>query len=304
MDLGFLTNGVFVAIIAHGLIGFSLIWDKVLLRQPGTTNLLSYVFWLGALSIFGLILIPFGFKMPTWGLALFAFGTGALELVANYFYYAALKAGEASETLAVMGGFSPLATVLFGVALLAQPLAGESVIGFSLLVLGGFVMFAAENVNVRKLLPLILLASVNFGLVNVFQKMVFDRINFVTGFVFLTLGTFVGSMALLVPPGWRTQIIESSGGASPRSKAGYMINRFAAGVGSFLIYFAISETSPAVVDAISGLRYVIVFALAWALTHMAPDWLVENFTRRVVVLKSAATLLVVAGLVLLGIGSE
>jgi succinate dehydrogenase/fumarate reductase cytochrome b subunit len=60
-------NGVLIAIVAHGLIGISLVWDKVLLQKSGTQNLVSYVFWLGAISIFGLLLIPFGFKLPHIG---------------------------------------------------------------------------------------------------------------------------------------------------------------------------------------------------------------------------------------------
>ena len=57
MHFAFLKSGVLIALIAHGLIGISLIWDKVLLKQPETKNLVNYVFWLGAISIFGLVLI-------------------------------------------------------------------------------------------------------------------------------------------------------------------------------------------------------------------------------------------------------
>src|SRR5579872_2681603 len=39
--LGFVRNGVFIAIIANGLIGISLVWDKVLLKKPETRNLVS-----------------------------------------------------------------------------------------------------------------------------------------------------------------------------------------------------------------------------------------------------------------------
>ena len=84
-------NGILMAIIAHGLIGISLLWDKVLLNKPESKNLLSYVFWLSAISVFGLVLIPFGFKMPDWKLAAIAFGAGVLDLVASYFYYVALN---------------------------------------------------------------------------------------------------------------------------------------------------------------------------------------------------------------------
>ncbi len=103
-------NGVLIAIIAHGLIGISLVWDKVLLQRKGTQNLVSYVFWLGAISIFGLVLIPFGFKMPHPRVAGLGFAAGVLDLIASYFYVWALKSGEASEELAAMGGFAPVAT--------------------------------------------------------------------------------------------------------------------------------------------------------------------------------------------------
>src|SRR5579871_1117760 len=120
-SLDFLRNGIFIAIISHGLIGISLVWDKVLLRKPETRNLVSYVFWLGAISVFGLLLAPFGFHWPSLAIAGLALLTGVLHLAAIWFYYAALKRGEASQTLAVMGGFSPVATALIALPLLRNP---------------------------------------------------------------------------------------------------------------------------------------------------------------------------------------
>ena len=77
-----------------------------------------------------------------------------------------------------------------------------------------------------------------------------------------------------------------------------------AGVGSFLIFLPISETSPALVEAITGLRYVIIFLGAYGITKLHPAWLSEDFSGPVLVWKTAATVLVVAGLVLLGLNSE
>src|SRR6267143_2597570 len=167
MGLSFIRNGIFLAIIAHGLIGASLVWDKVLLRRPETRNLVSYVFWLGFISVFGLFLIPFGFQVPSLTVIILAFAAGLLHLVANFFYYAALKAGEASQTLAIMGGFSPVATALIAIRLLRHPLGRGSLLGFVLLVGGGFLMFFSEKLNYREMLPSILFASASFGLVNV-----------------------------------------------------------------------------------------------------------------------------------------
>ncbi len=302
--VGFFSNGILVAIIAHGLIGVSLLWDKVLLTRPETRNLPSYVFWLGAISVFGLILVPFGFHMPSPGIAALGFCAGVLELAANWFYYRALRMGEASETLAVMGGFAPLATALIGIPLLSDTLGGRSLIGFALMVAGGFVMFLSEKLEWRKVLPSILWGAVLFGLTNVLQKIVFNGAGFITGFVFFTLGTFVGSLAMLLWAPWRQQIFERAENAPPRSKFWYFVNRFLSGVGSFLIFYAISHASPAVVSSISGVRYAIVFLGAYLLTRMKPEWLRENFERRVLIGKSAGTALIVAGLVVFGISGK
>lgn len=293
---GIFVNGILIAVIANTLIGISLVWDKVLLQKRETKNLLSYVFWLGAISVFGLILLGFGFKMPSLKLAGLGFAAGVIDLIASYFYYAALKSGEASEDLAAMGGFAPVATALIALALLKHPVGG-SIIGFAAMTLGGFIMFFAEKRPLGKMLPNIILASAAFGLTAVLQRIVFEGTNFVSGYVFFTIGTTVGAVAMLVPPSWRRQIFEHSEEAPPKSKFWYMVNRFVAGVGSFGVVYAVSLASPALVSAISGVRYVIIFLGAYGITQLRPSWFQEDFRKWVLVTKAIATGLVVAGLI-------
>ena len=299
--LDFLKNGAFVAIIAHGLIGISLIWDKVLLKSPGTKNLFSYVFWLGAMSVFGVILVPFGYKSPSFHVIWIAFVAGVVHLVGVFFYYMALKRGEASETLAVMGGFSPVATAAIAFALLSKQMSGGQLLGFALMAAGGFVMFLSEKLPLKKLLPPVLLAAGLLGLVNVIEKVVYDQTNFVSGYVWFTIGTFIGALVLLIPGSWRKQIFAESGQDNPRNRFWYFVNRFLSGVGSFLIFYAISLAHPAVVDSISGVRYVIIFLGALLLTKFKPMWLKEKFHGWQLLTKTVATALVIAGLVIVGI---
>jgi drug/metabolite transporter (DMT)-like permease len=299
--LPFVNDGVLIAIIAHGLIGISLVWDKVLLKRPQTTDLASYVFWLGIISIFGMVLIFFGFEWPALWVTVLALVTGFLHLLAVYFYYAALKAGEASQTLAIVGGFSPVATALIGIPLLQKQLGGDALIAFALLTAGGFLMFFSERVNTRHMLPWIVLSSSLFGLVNVLQKVVFNNTNFVSGYVFFTLGTALAAGAMLVYPRWRREILTTSQESEPGSRFWYFVNRLIDGLGSFLIFYAISLASPALVDAITAVRYVIIFLGAYLLTRLRPVWLSENFTGTVLLGKSIATAMVVAGLVWLGL---
>jgi drug/metabolite transporter (DMT)-like permease len=295
-----MTSGIGIAILAHVLIAASLLWDKILLRSPEMRNLANYVFWLGAMSVLGVLLIPFGFHRPSLGIAALGLGAGAIHLAANWFYYRALKYGEASQSLAVVGGFAPLATALIGLGLLSTRWREGEIAAFALMVLGGFVMFGAEQLNLPRVLPSVLWSALLFGITNVVQKIVFNDAGFVTGYVFFTLGTFAGALALLLRPLWRRQILEYSEHASPKSKEGYFANRFLSGVGSFLIFVAISKANPAMVDAIAGLRYAIVFVGAFLLTRMKPSLLSEDFHRHALIGKSVATGLVAAGLALLG----
>jgi uncharacterized membrane protein len=195
-------------------------------------------------------------------------------------------------------------TALLAFLLLPNMLGEASWIAFALLTLGGFLMFFSERLPLRKILPRILIASVAFAFVNVLDKMVFNHTNFVTGYVFFTFGTFIGALGLLTRRSWRRQIFETSERSTPRSRFWYFVNRVASGVGSFLTFYAISLTNPALVDAITGLRYAIIFLGALALTYLKPEWLRENFHGRAVIGKVVATALVVAGLVLVGLHSE
>ncbi len=294
--LRFAENGILIAIIAHGLIGVSLVWDKVLMARPGTKNLFSYVFWLGAISVFGVMLVPFGYKSAPPSVIALAFGVGVVDLIATFFYYEALKMGEASESLAVVGGFTPVATLAIGYGLLSHQLAGGELIGFALMTAGGFAMFLSENFPLKKMLPPVVLAAGLFGLVTVASKIVYNHTNFVTGYVWFTIGTFAGSMALLIPRSWRRQIFTESEQSTPRSRFWYFTNRFIAGLGSFLVVYAISRTHPAMVNAISGVRYAIIFLGAFLLTRLKPSWLKEDFRGWQLATKTFATCLVVSGL--------
>jgi uncharacterized membrane protein len=174
-------------------------------------------------------------------------------------------------------------------------------IGFVLMTGGGFLMFFSEKLPLRRLLPAILLAAGLLGLVNVLEKLVYNRTNFVSGYVWFTIGTFVGALLLLVRASWRKQIFSESGEDNPRNRFWYFVNRFLSGVGSFLIFYAISLGQPAIVDAISGVRYVIIFVGVLWLTKFHPKVLKEHFQGWQLVTKAGATCLVVAGLVLIGI---
>jgi uncharacterized membrane protein len=299
--VGLSGSGLFIGAIAHTLIGVSLVWDKVLLCRRETRNVVSYVFWLGFLSFLGVGVAAFGFRLPALRIIVLGLFAGALHLISVFFYYLALKKGEVSRALAIMGGFSPVATALIAIPILGSALGGESLNGFALMTAGGFVMFFSDRFGMKKVIPLAIASAATGGLSTVVQKTVFDSAGFSSGYVFFTLGSSAGAALLLVPSGWRRQILQQSREISGRSRFWYLTNRALSGLGSILVYVAISRANPAIIDAISGLRYVIIFVGSYSLTRIRPQWLAEEFGKRAFAAKSVATAMVIAGLVLVGL---
>jgi uncharacterized membrane protein len=293
-------SGVLIAAVAHAIAGASLVWDKALMGRQRVRSVANYVFWLGALNGLGVLLAVLGFHWPPLRIALLGFGAGLVQLASDFFYYAALRRGEASGTLTIMGGLSPLATALFAAALLGQTLRGGAVVGFALMVGGAFVMCLSDRVEWRRIVLPAIAAGATAGLTNVLQKIVYNGSDFVSGYCFFTAGTAAGAALLLLRPSWRKQIFRETEAAPPRNKAWYFVNRVVAGVGSLLVFFAISKANPAIVDAISGLRYATIFALSLLLTKVRPGWLKEEFTGRALLIKCVGTAAVVAGVVVAG----
>ncbi|MBV8905997.1 MAG: hypothetical protein JOZ22_20360, partial [Acidobacteriia bacterium] len=142
--MALLKNGMLMAIVAQGMLGLSLLWDKILLRKPATQNLVSYVFWMGAISIFGVILAFFGFKRPPVSMALLAFLRRGCAACRNLFL---LPGAETRRSVRSPRGEGRLRPRSYGpdrLAAAGRAVGHHSLVAFALLVAGGFVMFLAE----------------------------------------------------------------------------------------------------------------------------------------------------------------
>jgi len=294
-------GGIIIAVIGNLFIGASLVFDKIFLKDKVSGNVLNYVFWIGLLNGFGLLLLPFGFHAPTLAILTRSLLAGAIFIAGLSFYYLALKKGEASQSLAIIGGFSPVATFLIGNLFLGASLNIAEKIAFGVLAAGGFLLFASEKISFRKILPLVVLAAIFAGISRVAEKSVFDASDFITGFVTIKIFTLLAALALLLSKRARAVIFTATKAAAPKHKILYLGNRFLAGLGSFSIFYAIKLNNPAIVEAIGGIRYVVIFLLALALTRFRPQWLSEKFRGWALAGKIIATFFILIGLLGLGL---
>ncbi|MBI5913126.1 EamA family transporter [Candidatus Azambacteria bacterium] len=277
-----------IAIIAQIILGTSAVFDKMLLKRS-IFNPLAYTFWLGVLGVFALVLLPFSsfaFSITTIGVALVA---GALFLLAMYFLFASLHKGEASKSLLLIGGLTPVTTLLTASFILHERLSIAAVMGFGLLVTGGFVLFIFEKKELRKSIALLACASaIFFGLSNVLSKHVFLQGAFVEGFFWIKLGGVFLVLLFLANSSVRTKIFSSLHREHAEHHKLYLLNRGYAAAGSVLVNVAIFLAHPALVESTQSIKYAVIFIAAWFL-------LGEHFKGKVLAGKLIALFLIGVG---------
>lgn len=286
---------LFVALTAQFILGTSAVFDKVLLRRR-FGDPWAYTFWLGILGVLAVALVPFGVTLlPTMEL-LVALLAGALFLAALLLLFLALKQGEVSGTVPIIGGLTPVFTLLIGWFLLADRLGRGELIGFTLLVAGSFILFLSNGKGLRfGLLGLMITSAFLFGLSNVLTKIVFEASSFVTGFVWVKIGGVLFVLPPLLLASFRRKVLVLGGAFAGFNRFLYFSNRVYAGVGSVLVYVAIFLAHPALVDATKSFNYMVIFFVSWL-------WLGERFSGKALWGKFIATILIGAGVVWLALG--
>ncbi|RJQ28315.1 hypothetical protein C4571_03940 [Candidatus Parcubacteria bacterium] len=293
-------SGAVIAVIAHSILGASLIIDKFILGHRVKGNSITFVFWLGIANGIFLPFFFFGFEAPSLSTGILGVLAGGLLLVASRFLFGALERGEVTEAPTVVGAFTAIATALWSSVFLEDSLNTAEKMAFGLLVLGGLLMFLSERVARKRVVPWVIAASIFYGIANVFQKLVFSSANFITGLMLLSLGTVLGASMLLLRKKWRHQILTRSEKTPVTRRFLYFGNRVLAGGGTLLALYAIKLDHPALVDAISGVRAVVVFALIFVIAKLKPHLFAEHMKGRELAGKLVATALIIIGLLGLG----
>jgi drug/metabolite transporter (DMT)-like permease len=285
----------FIALLAQFVLGTASVFDKLLLKKS-YPNPVGYTFWVGMLGLASLALIPFGFEQIPAELAVFAIGTGALFMAALFLFFWALFYGEASGAVVSISGLSPVATLVFSAFLLGTILSPYQLASFLFLILGGFLLaFTAPQESRLRVVMLVFASALLFGISNALSRQVFDAAGFITGFVWLKTGGALMVLLFLFYAPWRRRIFGTEKADEFKNKWGYVANRAYAGLGSLLIYYAISLGEPPLIDAMQAVRFLFVFLGGWLL-------LGERFRGKILALKISAFIVVSLGVLLLGAG--
>ena len=297
-------NWLYIGLIAYFLNSISFVVSKVMLTEfipdPWT-----YTFWVNVVGALTVFLIPFGFFVPSLPVIGASFASGITYVAALLIFYWLLSQDETSQVVPLTGGLTPIFVLALALLFLGEFLTTVQVIGFVLIVAGGFIVAHEGPWRIggqhwdSKLIWGALAAAILFGASQVFVKFVFDQVPFVNGFIWRGFGAVLGAGLLLLPPKPRKSILASFRHPSVRTESFFVFGQIAALLSFVLVNYAISIGPVSLVNALSGVQYAFLFGLIVFLSKRLPKLLKEPLEPRIVRQKIWSIVLITAGLFVL-----
>ncbi len=293
-------NWLYIGLVAYLLNAFSFVVSKVMLTEfipdPWT-----YTFWVNIAGALTVLLIPFGFFVPSLAVIGASFASGVTYAIALLIFYRLLSRDDTSQVVPLTGGLTPIFVFALALLFLGEFLTTVQVIGFALIVAGGFIVAHEGPWRIgvqhwdRKLLIGSLIAALLFGASQVLIKFVFDQVPFVNGFIWRGFGAVLGAGLLLLPTKPRRSILASFHHPSVRTESVFVFGQIAALLSFVLVNYAISIGPVSLVNALSGVQYAFLFGIIVFLSKRLPKLLKEPLGPNVVRQKAWSIVFITAG---------
>ena len=289
---------IIVVIIGHLFNAAAFIIDKYLLSKAIPKPKL-YSFYIGMLGGLAVFLIPFGVKILSLSLIFLSLASGALFVLALYFFFSALKISEASRIPALVGSLSPIIIFILSYVFLGERLANNELYGFILLLLGG-VLISVEKSKTRggyafRGLFKSLIAALFFASSFVIARYIFVNSDFISGFVWTRFGGVLMALFYLCSASFRRSL------RTPRSQKRSTPFVLFAGqglgaLGFVAINYGISLKSVTLVNALQSVQYIFLFAAILLLSLFYPRIIRERISKGIIVQKLISLFLIGLGI--------
>ncbi|TXH08281.1 MAG: hypothetical protein E6Q06_00345 [Candidatus Moraniibacteriota bacterium] len=255
------------------------IFDKFLLagriKEP-----VVYAFFVSILSLFAIVLVPFGYQPIPWQTSVVFVISGMLFLYGLVAFYNAVKRSEISRvaplvgiTISVIAGVASLA---FGPAAYVTLSPGHF---FSLLLLLAGAFLIAFDLPLKEndaLMKSTLLSGALMALSLLFLKTGYRNADFVNGLLWSRLGFIVGGFSLFIIPEYRRIILENTRTLSSSNRrdvstgALFILNKIFGAAASFLLTYAAFLGPVTFIQALNGVQYAFVLVLTIPLAMRFP----------------------------------
>ncbi len=300
--------------------------DKFLLSKKFHSSVV-YAFYVGIWSVFNAVLLVIAPWIPNFNELLIDITAGFLFLVTLIFWYKALHQSEATRVIPIVGALTPIFSLLFSAIFLGETLTQKQFLAFLILISGGIlisikqtklhlidkvvrrvryflgVLFGephARHRPVRRMIINSLISAALFACFYVLMKYIYLTQPFIGGFVWSRLGTFIGTLLILLVSKWRFLIKKRHKETStPANFAFFLSVRFLASIAFILFNLAISLGNVSLVNALQGTQYLFLIFLVLVISTKFPKILKEELGRGILLQKLIGIMLVSLGLYVL-----
>ena len=292
---------IFVALAAHLLTAIVSILDKHFVSKTPLKPV-AYAFYSSVFQVLYLVLIPFGIGLPdAWYLAL-GIMAGILFTLTLIVMYKAMQLGEASRIVPVIGASTPVFTFFLAYAFLGERLSAGQIMAFVFFIAGGLLLsskISHEKIILVKGLRLAILAGFMFAVYYTSTKFLFLHTAFLSGYLALQIGGFLGSMIKIFSKENRKQVFTASSTIDKKNALLLLPNKIIAALAAVLLFYAISLGSVTLVNSLQAAQYVFLLILAVVFSSKFPHFFKEQVSEKIVVQKILAILLIGVGLFIL-----
>ncbi|RJQ34836.1 hypothetical protein C4566_01600 [Candidatus Parcubacteria bacterium] len=302
-----------IAIIAYLILALVNVADKFILEKvvPGPR---TYTFLVGITGGVVIVLAPFGLVWPGWGMLMLDVLVGLCFSAGLMFLYYALKKSEASRVFTLVGGVTPVFTIIFSVLFLQEKFNFSQWLAIVFLIVGTIIISWStrshslwtrleswfSNPQDKKFLLIILagFASLFFALFWVGTKFAYITQPFISAFIWIRLGTFLSALLLLLGANSRRQIFKDLKRSKNKKNNAFVFfgTQGLGATGAMLQNYAVAIGSVSLVTSLQGLQYVFLLVLTLFGTLLFPRVIKENISWRILSRKVIAIIFIVIGL--------
>lgn len=280
---------------------FSVLTNKFLLQKT-IPDPLIYIFYISLVSLLAILALPWT-KIPGFPVFSLASLSTILWTLGAYFMFRALKTGDVSRVIPIIGTLIPLILLLFA----SQINAITTVQAWAVLILILGMIFLTlqdllQTTFTKWEIVFEVLSGVSFAASYIVLRQAYLGLDFFSVLVWSRLILLPFGITLFLIPTLRSKIITSQGlKINFFSKEGLIFagGQVSGAISEFLLLFSISLANPALVNSLQGTQYVFLFIFALILSKKYPAIFKEKYTTFAVVSKILGIGLIGLGLYLL-----
>ncbi len=283
---------ILLAVAAQIIFAIATIFDKAVVTSKKILHPFSYAFYVCILSALSIVVffldwlpLPMGIEtpsvtdlfFPTWQIILFSLLVGYIFFIALVNLYEALSKSDASDVSPVVASFGALSTLSLEFYLLNARYSLLTIFGILLLVFGTFLI---SNLRLKKeVIFHTVVSGIAFGAYYTLIKYIFILTNFDTGFLYTRLGIAIAALSIIILPPYRRRIfrkLNNDKGNTKKAVYYIMAIKIISGIASLMTLKSIQMGSAAVVQALSGVQFMVLVLFSILLGGKTPDFFGEN----------------------------